>query len=300
MIKLLERSTQLYDLRQFPRKQSLLWDVLCSSFKKPSSSSVALHLGAKIHGVRFQSDWLKAYQQVCGFEPSNQIPLTAPQVVAVPLHLFLFSRKAHPFSMLGMVHTANQFQLHQPLQLNQDYTVVVLIGETRTVTKGCEWDVHTEWYDAQNTLVWGSTMTVFSRIPGMTAALPSAPVEKIGSTLNTRVAGYLGLQVSPHQGYCYAQVSGDFNPIHLHHLTAKMFGFNAPIAHGMWTAAACLGKLEQTTQQHACSLEVVFKKPVVLSSQAVVKYETMQSHAQFELMSLQESRILVSGACTFL
>ncbi|MBX9396182.1 hypothetical protein K4749_21935 [Streptomyces sp. TRM72054] len=41
-------------------------------------------------------------------------------------------------------------------------------------------------------------------------------------------------------GRRYAAVSGDRNPIHLYPLTACLFGFPRPIAHGMWTVARCL------------------------------------------------------------
>jgi acyl dehydratase len=41
-------------------------------------------------------------------------------------------------------------------------------------------------------------------------------------------------------GRRYGAVSGDRNPIHLHPLTARLFGFPRAIAHGMWTAARCL------------------------------------------------------------
>ena len=46
-------------------------------------------------------------------------------------------------------------------------------------------------------------------------------------------------------GRRYAAVSGDHNPIHLHALTAKPFGFPRAIAHGMWTKARCLAALER-------------------------------------------------------
>ena len=45
-------------------------------------------------------------------------------------------------------------------------------------------------------------------------------------------------------GRRYASVSGDRNPIHMHALTAKAFGFPRAIAHGMWTKARCLAALE--------------------------------------------------------
>lgn len=41
----------------------------------------------------------------------------------------------------------------------------------------------------------------------------------------------------PNIGWQYALCSGDFNPIHLHSLTAKAFGQRTCIAHGMYTLA---------------------------------------------------------------
>ena len=64
-------------------------------------------------------------------------------------------------------------------------------------------------------------------------------------------------------GRRYAAVSGDRNPIHLHPLTAKLFGMKAPIAHGMWTKARCLAALESTLPD-AYTVDVSFRKPILL------------------------------------
>ncbi|MGH2986585.1 MAG: MaoC family dehydratase, partial [Solirubrobacterales bacterium] len=45
-------------------------------------------------------------------------------------------------------------------------------------------------------------------------------------------------------GRRYAAVSGDRNPIHLHSLAARLFGFPSAIAHGMWTCAHALASLD--------------------------------------------------------
>ena len=46
-------------------------------------------------------------------------------------------------------------------------------------------------------------------------------------------------------------VSGDRNPIHMHELTAKAFGFPRAIAHGMWTKARCLAALERRCRKRS-------------------------------------------------
>jgi acyl dehydratase len=83
-------------------------------------------------------------------------------------------------------------------------------------------------------------------------------------------------------GRRYAAVSGDRNPIHLHALSARAFGFPRAIAHGMWTKARCLAALaEPGARGHghreqgaagwpdggmpdAFSVDVRFRRPILL------------------------------------
>jgi acyl dehydratase len=58
-------------------------------------------------------------------------------------------------------------------------------------------------------------------------------------------------------------VSGDLNPIHVHPLSARLFGFPSAIAHGMWTKARCLAALEARLPD-GYTVEVAFKKPILL------------------------------------
>ena len=64
-------------------------------------------------------------------------------------------------------------------------------------------------------------------------------------------------------GRRYADVSGDRNPIHLHPVSAKLFGMPGAIAHGMWVKARCLAALEGLLPDSHTS-EVSFKAPMVL------------------------------------
>ncbi|MDX3161552.1 MaoC/PaaZ C-terminal domain-containing protein, partial [Streptomyces scabiei] len=62
-------------------------------------------------------------------------------------------------------------------------------------------------------------------------------------------------------GRRYGAVSGDRNPIHLHPLGARLFGFPRAIAHGMWTVARCLA--EHGTPP-ATRVRAEFRAPVSL------------------------------------
>jgi acyl dehydratase len=74
-------------------------------------------------------------------------------------------------------------------------------------------------------------------------------------------------------GRRYAALSGDFNPIHLSTLSAKLFGFKKPIAHGMFTLARAISAYT-ANQENPNALEINrvdcrFKKPVLLPNTIV-------------------------------
>ncbi len=58
------------------------------------------------------------------------------------------------------------------------------------------------------------------------------------------------------------------NPIHMHSLTARLFGFPSAIAHGMWSKARCLAALENRLPG-AFTVEVSFRRPILLPATVV-------------------------------
>jgi acyl dehydratase len=70
-------------------------------------------------------------------------------------------------------------------------------------------------------------------------------------------------------GRRYAQVSGDYNPIHLRATTAKLFGFPRAIVHGMWSLARCLAEVADDAPAPPLRAEVEFKRAVLLPSEAL-------------------------------
>jgi acyl dehydratase len=80
-------------------------------------------------------------------------------------------------------------------------------------------------------------------------------------------------------GRRYGAVSGDRNPIHLHPLGARLFGFPRTIAHGMWTVARCLA---EHGAPPATLVRAEFRAPVPLPG-AVTYAADGQAWGGFEL-----------------
>ncbi|HEV3379169.1 MAG TPA: MaoC/PaaZ C-terminal domain-containing protein [Thermoleophilaceae bacterium] len=200
--------------------------------------------------VRAERDRVAAYAQVCGFRLRDELPPTYPHVLAFPLHMRLMTDGSFPFAPVGLVHIANRIEVRRPLRLGEplDVRVRPRAGDERTFALLSE-----IWADGE--LAWAEESTMLR--PGGGSGPREADDPETAFVAEWQLPADLGRR--------YAAVSGDRNPIHMHRLAAKAFGFPRAIAHGMWTKARCLAALEPSLPE-AYEVSVRFRKPVLLPS----------------------------------
>ncbi|HEY3472651.1 MAG TPA: MaoC/PaaZ C-terminal domain-containing protein [Amycolatopsis sp.] len=209
-------------------------------------------------GVTVDPAHLAAYNTVCGFRLSDELPATYPHMLAFPLQMALMTEPGFPFPLLGMVHVANRITQHRALRLGEALTVRVRAENLRPHEKGRQFDVVSEAQVGDET-VWTDVSTYLRRGSGSGAPSRREQLAPPKPDAIWRVPGDIGRR--------YAEVSGDRNPIHLHALTARLFGFPQAIAHGMWTKAHALAAFEGRLPE-AFTVDVKFKQPVLLPGKA--------------------------------
>jgi len=198
------------------------------------------------------ADHLADYAHLCGFTLRDELPPTYPHVLAFGLHMDLLGKA--PFSAVGVVHIANRIVQHRPLLLGEELTITARVSELRPHRRGRQFDFVSE-ARVGDELVWEDVSTNLKRGGGDESVRDAWEFEDPPVTAQWRLPDDLGRR--------YAAVSGDHNPIHMHALTAKAFGFPRAIAHGMWTKARCLAALRLPD---AFEVDVRFKKPILLPS----------------------------------
>jgi hypothetical protein len=211
--------------------------------------------------VSVDPDRLAAYVRVCGFDLSDTLPPTYPHLLAFPMHLALITDGCFPVPAIGLVHIANAITVHRPLNTAERLSLRVWATPMAPHPRGRQFTVCTE-ARVGDELVWGQCSTNLSRGKALAdhgaATTPAAEVPSasdLPATATWRCAGDLGRR--------YGSVSGDLNPIHVHPLSARLFGFRSAIAHGMWTKARCLAALGSELPA-AYTVDVAFRKPVLL------------------------------------
>ena len=103
----LKAAAKFFELSEFPNGKALLLKAATTSNKKPKPDTQAARLGARVKKVFIDREWVRQYNAVCGFK-EDEISLTAPQVVASPLHMFLLSRPEDRLSKNSGITLTNQ------------------------------------------------------------------------------------------------------------------------------------------------------------------------------------------------
>lgn len=228
-------------------------------------------LEIELADVRIDRDRLADYCRVCGFTLRDTLPATYPHVLAFPLQMRLMADGSFPFPLLGLVHLDNSITQRRPIRAEETLELRTRATDLRAHPKGQAFSLIAEAM-VDGELVWEETGTILRRGSGDADAKrprqPAAVPEDAPAQTEWRLDDGLGRR--------YGAASGDRNPIHMHSLSAKAFGFPRAIAHGAWTKARCLAQLEGSRTPDAFTIEARFQKPVLLPSRvrfAVVERE---------------------------
>jgi acyl dehydratase len=218
-------------------------------------------LALVLEHVTVDRERLADYDQVCKFPLRDQLPATYPHMLAFPLQLSLMTDPNFPFPALGLVHIANRIAQHRPILISEELQLKVWATGLEAHPRGKQFELRSE-ARAGDQLVWEESSTILKRGGGSSEGgsqrdgrEQDGGEQALPVTATWRLSGDLGRR--------YASVSGDMNPIHIHPLSARLFGFPTAIVHGMWTKARCLAALDPRLPDKFV-VAVQFKKPILL------------------------------------
>jgi acyl dehydratase len=239
------------------------------------------------------ADRLRRYQQLCGFRVSDVLPPTYLHLLSFPLGISIMARESFPLPLLGLIHVQNQIQQHRPVSAAHPVSVTAWAQNLRPHPAGQQLELVSEARVGAE-VVWQETSTYLHR-------------ERAGGQHRQQAGGPEGRQqdeapsrpviqwrVPADIGRRYAAVSGDRNPIHLHNLTARLFGFRSAIAHGMWLKARTLASFEGRLPA-AFTADIAFKTPVFLPSTVQLQAEPLTVPWQFDLRAARTGKLHLTG-----
>jgi hypothetical protein len=203
--------------------------------------------------------------------------------------------KSFPVTPMGMVHIRNSITQHRAIRVDEKMDIRCFFADSERTSKGLEFDIKTEVRIAGE-LVWEGSSTNLARI-----TVPNAPKKAKSNAPRPALPEFEMKErwmLATDLGRRYARVSGDTNPIHLHSIPAKLFGFKGHIAHGMWSKARAAAALYKKVNSEACSISVEFKLPVFLPSKVEFNYTEGSDGINFDLRDDKGQKVHMKGKIT--
>ena len=249
-------------------------------------SSVGLpNIKATWEGAVADTRELNEYLQTLSLEKHEYLPILYPHVMAGSMHMNMLSHKSFPIRLLGSVHLKNRIVQHKAIADDAIMEIRSEIGAYRLVEKGVEFDFTTDAY-VHGEKVWEEISTYFQA--GRFGGRENPSSEKsfeLESLNQPQESG--SWHVPNNRGKKYAKITGDYNPIHMSPIAAKLFGFKRDIAHGFGVLAEAIeysSAIEQAGGiEKSLQVDVVFKGPVFLDSDVSIKQNKEQDQSRFDV-----------------
>jgi hypothetical protein len=237
---------------------------------------------------------LESYSEICGAATGGTLPIAYPHILAMPLHLAMLGAEAFPVKLFGLVHVQNRIAMRQPLSADEPAEIRCWVEGHRESERGQEFDLHSE-YVVKGDAIWDETCTFLARRKLPQGAKPATTTRTVEGGPDSMAIKSSSFRAPAGLGRRYGFISGDVNPIHMSDLTARAFGFQRAIAHGMWSLARLASDFEAQQFDGGCELTAAFKLPIHMPAWLMLQRWSIENGSAFALRDAQGEKPHVTG-----
>ncbi|MDN3446911.1 MaoC/PaaZ C-terminal domain-containing protein [Psychrobacter sp. APC 3281] len=255
-----------------------------------------------VDDLHIDQENLDDYRKICGFADDGKVPATYFSVLSQTLQMNMMVKEPFPFAMLGLVHVDNSVTQYRPIGERETVAMSVTFDNLRDHAQGQQFDFVTI-VKSEDEVIWEGTSTYLSRSKKPSSKDKKSAPRPVMVKPEVNEAGVHSIFEVPEDiGRRYAFVSGDFNLIHLHPLSARAFGFPKAIAHGMWSKAKCLALMGDLPDTY--TIDVSFKLPIFLPAEVeliaepVAQLTNVDDTCEFGLYSSKNNKLHLAGVVT--
>ncbi len=256
---------QMEQPNNLPNLPGMFFRSLFTVARKDEAVEAASEIAGVYRAVAFSEEQLQRYHQAFGGFIS-EVPLTLVYCLAQRVHLAQMLSEDFPWPAPGLVHVSNSIEQHLPVNVSQGFvmqaTVKLPARGPKVSPRRLRPVFKVEfWQDDQLIITCTSQYQVMPKQNGK----PTKKREKkVTAQPGEDWQAIDTWHLDAASGRQYARLSGDFNPIHLHPLVSRWFGFNKPIIHGMYMAGRAQAEIERAAGKAIKRIDVTFKRPVPL------------------------------------
>lgn len=231
---------------------------------------------------------LARYRKSCHVGNEPGLPMHYPHVLISAMHLNIMTEPEFPLALMGAVHLRNHAIRYRPIQDNELLDLSAVVGECRFRPQGIEFDLDTK-VEAKGEKVWAERTTFLVR-KKLSTEDAASPLAEIFSWSEEEPEEVEQFKVPAGAGREFASITGDYNPIHISSVLAKIFGFKRDLVHGMWGVARAMSKLEELEIESPLRVDIAFKGPLFMTHDVKVQAVALPAGKSLRLFCGKETR----------
>ena len=221
-----------------------------------------------VEDVRVSLEHVTRFQHLLHGTVRDSLPSVFVHSAAFPVGMSILARTDFPLPLLGMVHLGNRVRHLRSIHFSEPLAITAWADNLAGHFAGTQVDLHVTVCSAGEA-VWEGVSTYLAKgvfLPGLDKQTRPPREDFIAPrpTATWRLGAEAGRE--------YAGVSGDFNPIHLSSLSARVLGLKRSIAHGMYLASRVLTSIESVAAERF-EWDIGFAAPVFLPATVAVRIE---------------------------
>lgn len=272
--------SQLFPLKKVPSSIETLLRASLTGLKKPGDRLP--DKGYTLKGISIDKKQYDAFCKTFGYNDAT-VPSTYWYIRLFSMQTLLLAHPDAPFPMPGLVHLSFKINQYNTIYPSDKLDATVKFGRLIQHDKGTGVETIMSLYK-HGVLVWEQVnINLYLGKKGLGEPGDDNQEGEITD------AGYQSLwSLSPKTAINYAKVSGDFNPIHLHDVAAKAFGFPKQIVHGWYSLCRAVEPMENTIKG-IHEIYGAFKKPLFLPSKVLGRTQQNEDKVLFDVINEKES-----------
>lgn len=280
-----------------PQNRLALLRALCAG--RPAQAGEVQrqqHFHAHWRGVRVDPGALARYTAVCALPATSTLPLLYPRILAMPLHMAILTHPRFALRLMGLVHLANRIDTLRAPRVDDTIDLECQVGPVQVTERGQTFQLQT-LLSVEGEPLWREDSTILAPRPGRRPGGMGTHDHSNTPDWGPPLAQW---QLGADAGRRFAGPSGDWNPIHLSAMSARLFGFSRAIAHGMFSAARCLSVLDPQRQAApgALALDLRFKRPLLIPAHVQLHARQQDATQHFLLRNSHTSEPHIEGHWT--
>jgi len=226
------------------------------------------------------------YRSFFGFR-GDQVPLTYFYLLAQRAQLALMLDERFPYPLPGLIHRRNDLRRH----------AVALAGA------GLEIDVSVKLFGDVPNIAFSVEISQAGRRVVSCTSEYRIPARRRNKPAGNTVPDVLpdtysqaAWTIEKSAIRRYAMLSGDYNPIHLSSLLARLLGAKGSMAHGMYSVGRVAAHIERQTEMPLTAISADFRRPILLPAQAVCGLEVRDGgHGCYGVLLAEPKTLALGG-----